>query len=60
MWGWVGELVKAVLEFIQKMVSKEIYAKNADPTANGMRDKFLARVRKFRNSRTGRDSSSTG
>jgi len=59
MWGWVGELVTAILKFFERMVSKETYAKEADPTANGTRERFAQRVREFRAARTLRDSGTT-
>jgi hypothetical protein len=60
MWGWVKEVVTAILEFIEKIVSKETHAENADPDAGGVRSRFWDRVRKHRDSGPGGDSSSTG
>lgn len=60
MWGWVGELVTALLKFFERMVSKETYVNQADPTANGIRERFAERVRKFRAARAIGDSRPTG
>jgi hypothetical protein len=59
MWGWVGELVTALLKFFERMVSKETYAKQADPTANGTRERFAQRVREFRAARAIGDARTT-
>jgi len=60
MWGWIKELVTALLEFIEKTVSKDTYAKDADPNAGGMRSRFFDRVRNFRDSCARRNPSATG
>jgi hypothetical protein len=57
--GWIAQIVMAILLFVERLVSKETNAKDADPTAGGIRDRFHERVRKHRDLRPSGDPSPT-
>jgi len=43
-------LFSALLEFLYGLSTKNVEAKNADPTAGGVKHKFIDRVREYRDS----------
>ncbi len=60
MLNWFGQLTLSILLFVERLLSKETYAEDADPTAGGIRDRLRERVRNYRGVCPSGDSCTTG
>lgn len=60
MWGWLKPIIDSLLEFIERQVRRQDHAKDAPGNHNGIRDRFLRRVRDYCDLRARRDPGSSG